>query len=689
MRKRERAPSAPTPTPTHPQPTRLPLRFPCSQLATTPVLCVGAGGIGCELLKTLVLSGFRQIDVIDLDTIDVSNLNRQFLFRRAHVGQPKAVVAAAAAARLAPPGLTFADGITPIPPPSITPHHGDVRGAGFGADWVRRFGLVLNGLDNLAARRHVNRLCLAARVPLVESGTAGHYGQVTVHLRSGGVGGSAGPDSSTRPAADPGRDSECYECAPKPVPKTFPVCTIRNTPDKPVHCIVWAKDLAFPRLFGREDAVTDLDDGGGEAGKENGGGDENAGPPGEGGPAPSSSFVRAPDEPPPAYAARLFDRLFTADVARSAAKEDLWSGVQGGEGSGSGRAPPTPLERGVLVPAAQADADAAAVEGDASTAIRGVARALGLVDPHAPWPPSDSARVFLASVTALHTHRRGEVGSAVWDKDDALAVEFVTAASNLRSAAHGIPPLSAFEAKGVAGNVIHAVATTNAVVAGLVTAEAIKLLAGCAPACRVTWLVQQPARLLAPTDLPPPRPGCAVCGTASLECEVDTAGASLAFLVSTVLKRGLGLVAPSISTEGGFLYEEGEGLEEDEVAAYGKLLGRPLDALPGGGLGGGVVAAVTDQATDLALSLVIIHRPAAEWDAPDVAAAHPDRYCLSGKVPAAKEGGTKRAAEPSPSSSSGGVEEVEAGVGAGVVVEGHQGRKRPRSPTPPGGGGGA
>ena len=66
--------------------------------------------------------------------------------------------------------------------------------------------------------------------------------------------------------------------------------------------------------------------------------------------------------PPPAYAARLFDRLFTADVARSAAKEDLWSGVQGGEGSGSGRAPPTPLERGVLVPAAQADADAAAVE---------------------------------------------------------------------------------------------------------------------------------------------------------------------------------------------------------------------------------------------------------------------------------------------------------------------------------------
>ena len=57
-----------------------------------------------------------------------------------------------------------------------------------------------------------------------------------------------------------------------------------------------------------------------------------------------------------------------------------------------------------------------------------------------------------------------------------MAVEFVTAAANIRAASFGIPLHSLFEAKGIAGNIVHAVATTNAVIAGLIVIEAIKVL---------------------------------------------------------------------------------------------------------------------------------------------------------------------------------------------------------------------
>ena len=100
------------------------------------VLVIGAGGIGCELLKTLVLSGFRDLEVVDLDTIDVSNLNRQFLFNKSHIGKSKAEVA-----------CEVVKGF--VPDLKIKAHHANVKNPEFNIEFYRRFNLVINGLDNL------------------------------------------------------------------------------------------------------------------------------------------------------------------------------------------------------------------------------------------------------------------------------------------------------------------------------------------------------------------------------------------------------------------------------------------------------------------------------------------------------------------------------------------------------------
>ena len=104
------------------------------------------------------------------------------------------------------------------------------------------------------------------------------------------------------------------------------------------------------------------------------------------------------------------------------------------------------------------------------------------------WTLDDTARVLIAAVYIFHERRAGDIGSSHFTKDDPLAVAIVAASANLRAHAYGIPRQTQFAAMGMAGNIIHAIATTNAVVAGMVTLEAVKLLCGCEGACRTTFL---------------------------------------------------------------------------------------------------------------------------------------------------------------------------------------------------------
>jgi molybdopterin/thiamine biosynthesis adenylyltransferase len=184
---------------------------------------VGAGGIGCELLKNLVLTGFGEIHIVDLDTIDLSNLNRQFLFRNEHIKKSKALVCWFHIILFASTRLILALQVAKEsagkfnPNVTIEAYHDNIKDPKFNVAFFKKFQVVFNALDNLEARRHVNKMCLAAGVPLVESGTTGFNGQVQVIKKVGIV--SVFKSSSNKQFA--GRDRMlrlCRESTPQELP---------------------------------------------------------------------------------------------------------------------------------------------------------------------------------------------------------------------------------------------------------------------------------------------------------------------------------------------------------------------------------------------------------------------------------------------------------------------------------------
>ena len=591
-----------------------------TDLSTTRVLMVGAGGIGCELVKNLVLSGFKDITMIDLDTIDYSNLNRQFLFRAHHVQRSKALVAREAALE-----FPHDDGL------AIAAHHGNIKDEQFGFDFFKGFDIVLNALDNVDARRHVNRVCLATGVPSVESGTQGYLGQVRAIVK--GV-------------------TMCYECNPPQPPKSYPICTIRNHPDKPVHCIAWAKELLFKKLFGGED--TDLVDTSEEADE---GGDGAAAPAAEAAAEAAPAAAAAPPlqrgegEAAGAFARRVFSTVFCADVHRLLSMEALWKE----------RAPPTPLEIEKLeMPEAASLHD---------------------VDRRA-WSVAENAAAFVGSIERFYAERGDEVGAATFDKDDPIALDFVTSASNLRGEIFGIERQSRWSVKEIAGNIVPAIATTNAIIAGFIVLEALKVLGGRVNCCKYVSLRRNPdvrpkgQAWLQATSVDEPNPNCPVCGDSGITLTVDCATFTVGMLLDRVVKKHLSFNKPTIdyttmADDGDQLCEGTDDVDDDDKAKFERYLSKPFGELPVP-IGAGTTLEIEDVTQGLNVKMKVVHAVLDDEEVPlgftlsgeHDPAAHAAAHAAADAASAAAAGGADGADAAPPPASAGG-KRVRAAVDGG------------------------
>eukprot|EP00286_Rhodomonas_abbreviata_P025957 CAMPEP_0181313380 /NCGR_PEP_ID=MMETSP1101-20121128/14216_1 /TAXON_ID=46948 /ORGANISM="Rhodomonas abbreviata, Strain Caron Lab Isolate" /LENGTH=774 /DNA_ID=CAMNT_0023420327 /DNA_START=120 /DNA_END=2440 /DNA_ORIENTATION=+ len=177
---------------------------------------VGAGAIGCEMLKNWALMGLGCgpsgcVHVTDMDSIEKSNLNRQFLFRQADVSKLKATTAAEAVSKMNPL----------INVKCYNTRVGPDTEEQFDDEFFEGLDGVCNALDNVQARLYVDQRCIYFQKSLLESGTQGTKGNVQVvvpHL------------------------TESYGSSRDPPEKSIPICTLKNFPNAIEHTIQWARD---------------------------------------------------------------------------------------------------------------------------------------------------------------------------------------------------------------------------------------------------------------------------------------------------------------------------------------------------------------------------------------------------------------------------------------------------------------
>ncbi len=184
-----------------------------NKIQKTKPFIVGSGAIGCELIKLLGMLGLKDIYLTDMDCIEKSNLSRQFLFNDNDIHKSKSKIAAQKIKLLNKDcNVTAFENKVCKETENI-----------FDSKFYSKIDVILNALDNVDARLYVDQQAIKYLKPLIDSGTLGTKGNVQVIL----------PNMT-----------ESYGSQKDPDEKNgIPICTIKSFPYKPEHTIQWAREL--------------------------------------------------------------------------------------------------------------------------------------------------------------------------------------------------------------------------------------------------------------------------------------------------------------------------------------------------------------------------------------------------------------------------------------------------------------
>ena len=186
------------------------------KLEKSNIFMIGAGALGCEFLKNFALMGIstkdnKKVTVTDNDNIEVSNLNRQFLFRKDNVGNSKSKCACQAIKKMNP-AFNCVDLQS-----RVGPENEHIFNDQFWDDQT----FIINAVDNIQARKYVDNQCTIYGKALIDSGTLGtkaHVQMIVPHVTT------------------------CYNDTQDPVQEAVPMCTMHNFPSMIEHCIEWGRD---------------------------------------------------------------------------------------------------------------------------------------------------------------------------------------------------------------------------------------------------------------------------------------------------------------------------------------------------------------------------------------------------------------------------------------------------------------